>query len=295
MEIRNLLAFIQVASTQNFTQSAHILKYSQSNISMQIQQLEKEIGVKLFDRIGHRVTLTQYGQELLPYAQEIVSTSLKMQNILHSENNLGGVLKVGMVESLFNIIFKNTIEKYHARFPNVKVELNVDGAASIQELVKKNQIDIACLIDSTMAKSNLNLIYSFPFKIVVVSNPHSHTALSKNINDISNEEFILMEESASYSVSFQNWAASKNIEPKIFLKLQNADMAKNLVETGNYLSVLPLYTVSRSVANGSLKIIDIPEFNLIQYIQIATYKPKVITPQIRGFAEEIKNSLELVL
>ena len=66
MEIRNLYTFLQVASTQNFTQASRILGYSQSNVSTQIQQLEEDVGAKLFDRIGRGVVLTQYGQQLVP-------------------------------------------------------------------------------------------------------------------------------------------------------------------------------------------------------------------------------------
>lgn len=202
-----------------------------------------------------------------------------------------------MVDSLFDIVFKNAIEKYHARFPNVNIELTVDGVANLQQLLKKNQIDIACFIDDTVIKSNLNCLYSLPCKIVIVSNPYNKIAIKEkvDIKDMANEEFILMEESASYSIRFQNWIASKKIEPKVFLKLQNADMAKRLVQTGSYLSVLPLYTVSPSAAEGSIKIIDIPEFHLIQQIQIVVYKPKVITPQIEGFAHEVSHILEFLL
>ncbi len=82
MEIRNLQTFVMAASLLNFTQTAKELGYSQSNISMQIQQLEEEVGAKLFDRIGRSVSLTQQGQDLLPYAQQIVSLSEQMSNAL---------------------------------------------------------------------------------------------------------------------------------------------------------------------------------------------------------------------
>ena len=143
MEIRNLSAFLQVATTKNFTQSALILGYSQSNISMQIQQLETELGVPLFDRIGRHITLTHYGQELLPYAHQIVSTALKMQNLKRTDESLCGTLKVGMTYSIFEILFKNTIEKYHSRFPNVNLELRLHDATLLLEALIKRQLDIA--------------------------------------------------------------------------------------------------------------------------------------------------------
>ena len=63
MEIRNILTFLKVAGTQNFSKAAEQLGYSQSAVTIQIQQLEKELGTQLFERIGKRVYLTEKGQD----------------------------------------------------------------------------------------------------------------------------------------------------------------------------------------------------------------------------------------
>ncbi|MGM9534059.1 MAG: LysR family transcriptional regulator [Intestinibacter sp.] len=297
MEIRNLVAFLQVAATQNFTQSAQILGYSQSNISMQIQNLESEIGVPLFDRVGHRISLTQYGEELLPYAQHIVSTAIKIQNFKRTEESLGGTLKVGIVESLFETTFKETIEKYHMRFPKVNIDLTVDGTSELQEALKKGKIDVACLIDEPLIKSEWNCLYSHPAKILIVSNSNEPLAMKEEVSiyDISDKDFILMEDTAPYILRFQHCAASYDIEVNPFLKLQSTSMARELVKTGPYLAVLPIYTVSEYIDKGELSIVNIPEFNVVQQVQVVIYKNKVLTPQISGFVEEMKDVLESIL
>lgn len=137
MEIRHLYTFLQVASMENFTQAGHVLGYSQSNVSAQIQQLEDEIGVQLFDRVGRGVTLTQYGKELIPYAHRIVSISAEMGNFLKSELKMSGTLRVGMVESLFDVCFEPFMLRYCERFPEMKIDLTVDATATLQELMQK--------------------------------------------------------------------------------------------------------------------------------------------------------------
>ncbi len=117
MEIHQLNIFIHVATIKNFTQAGRILGYSQSNISAQIQQLEKKVGAPLFNRIGRTVSLTQYGEELLPYAQQIVSTAIRMENFLKSDKAMGGTIRIGIVESLFELVMekkllKNTINVF---------------------------------------------------------------------------------------------------------------------------------------------------------------------------------------
>ena len=152
MEIRNLNTFLQVVSIKNFTQAAKILGYSQSNVSAQIQQLEREVGAPLFNRIGRQVTLTQHGEELIPYAQKIVATALLMENFLKSKESLGGTLRIGMVESLYEILFESSLLRYHQHFPNVKVELVVDDTATLKNRMQTGVLDFACLIAEPLPK-----------------------------------------------------------------------------------------------------------------------------------------------
>ena len=88
MELRNLKTFLRVAALKNFTAAGVELGYSQANISAQIKQLEREVGAPLFDRIGRTVSLTQYGEALLPYARSIVSTAVEMESLLRRDEDL---------------------------------------------------------------------------------------------------------------------------------------------------------------------------------------------------------------
>ena len=73
MELRLLTTFLKVAQLQSFSKAAESLGYSQSAVTVQVQQLENELGVRLFDRIGKTVSITHYGQEFIPYARDVVS------------------------------------------------------------------------------------------------------------------------------------------------------------------------------------------------------------------------------
>lgn len=72
MELRNIKSFIKVAEFENFSKAAEVLGYAQSTITLQIQQLEQELGVNLFDRIGKRVLLSEKGRAFLSYANDMV-------------------------------------------------------------------------------------------------------------------------------------------------------------------------------------------------------------------------------
>ena len=80
MEFRNINTFLKVAGTQNFSRAAQQLGYSQSAVTIQIRQLEEELQVQLFERIGKRVYLTEKGQEFVAYANEIMRVTERAKN-----------------------------------------------------------------------------------------------------------------------------------------------------------------------------------------------------------------------
>src|SRR6185436_13619593 len=80
MELRHLTYFLMVAERLNFSRAAEALHVAQPAISQQIRALEDELGVRLFDRLGKRVTLTHAGQALLPHARRILAAVEAAQN-----------------------------------------------------------------------------------------------------------------------------------------------------------------------------------------------------------------------
>lgn len=294
MEIRNLNTFLKVAALQNFTQASRELGYSQSNVSAQIQQLEREVGAQLFNRIGKNISLTQYGEELLPYAQQIVSTSLRMENFLKSDEELGGTVRIGVVESLFELLMEDTLIRFHQRFPRVKVELDVDATATLKDCLQNGILDAACLIDDPLSKTEWRCWHAVNIPVVVIANP-SHPFSERHeikLEELAVQEFVLMEESAPYSVNFQRIMAEHQIELKPFLKLQSTHMAKRLVEREQFLSLLPLYAVQSAVEQGHIKVLQIPELTQMQAVQVVLHNNKVVTPQVEGFMEELRTVIQ---
>lgn len=297
MEIRNLSTFLQVALLQNFTKAGRILGYSQSSISAQIQQLEEDVGVQLFDRIGRGVVLTQYGQELLPYAEKIVSYASYMESFMRQENEIEGTLRVGMVESLAGICLEPILMQYNHRFPNVKINLVVDATAVLEELLKKNQIDVACVIDDPTPKAKWQCCYEKQVKIVIVAS-RSHYLASKpsiRLEELCREKFILMEDEAPYSRCFYNLIDTNGIEIKPFLTLQSPRMAMRFILCDNCVSLLPYYTAKEEFDSGEIVFLDVPECEQYQTVQIILHRNKLITSHINGFLNEAKSVFDRML
>ena len=289
MELRNLNTFLRVAALQNFTRASQELGYSQSNVSAQIKQLEQELGHPLFDRIGRNVFLTSYGEALLPYARQAVSTILQMENFMKDEEALEGTLQVGVTDSLSELRLDDALLRFHRRFPKVKLEITLDATAALLDYLQHGRLDAACLIGDPLSQAEWTVWDAWEIPVVVVSNP-SHPLAGRqaiSLPELAEQELILMEASAPYSRQFENALASQQIGCHPFLRIQSADTARRLVERGAFLSVLPLYTVQASIREGKLCRINVPEYSWSQHVQMLLHRSKVVTPQMRGFLEEL--------
>ncbi len=294
MEIRNLQTFVMAASLLNFTQTAKELGYSQSNISMQIQQLEEEVGAKLFDRIGRSVSLTQQGQDLLPYAQQIVSLSEQMSNALKENEELGGSVRIGLCQSVFDVFFETGFSIFHERFPNVRVDAVVDNTANLLAMLQKNVMDAACLIDRKLPQSVWKIRAEFPVRIGIVVSPSHRLAKLKEISaeDLMEESFVLMEESAPYNLMLYPMFHDISIEDRIKLRLENCGMAARLISGCNSVTLLPEYAIREMAAAGMVCFIPLKDYEQLMHIQILTHRNKVLTPQLTGFMDTFAGILD---
>ncbi len=293
MEIRNLKTFLKVSSLKNFTAAAKELGYSQANVSAQIKQLEQELGAPLFNRIGRRVTVTQYAEELIPYAMDIVSKAMEMESLMKTGESLGGTVRIGMVESLFHTVGEAAILAFHKACPNVFLDIVVDGTAVLKERLQQDTLDMACLIDDPLPLQQWQIPCTREAAIVAVARP-SHPAAARDsmsLTDLACLELITMEPSAPYTVRFMATMAQARIDVKPFLVMQSADTASHMAQTEDFAAILPYYTVAGSVSDGRLKILDVDGFSLCQDVQVILHRDKVFVPQLKAFADIFADKL----
>ena len=258
MELRNLKTFLRVAALKNFTAAGVELGYSQANISAQIKQLEREVGAPLFDRIGRTVSLTQ----------------------------LAGVIRVGMVESLFDALAPDLLPAYHRAYPRVQIELSVDATATLKEALSRGTLDLACLIDDPLPPGQWQVLAAAETRAVAAVNS-SHPLAGRGrvrVEELAGQELIFMEHAAPYGLQFTHALSRQGLEPAPFLTLQSPAMAGRLLEAGPYLSILPFFTVAQGVEAGRLAVLRVPGLEMKQTIQVVLHRDKAPVPQLTGFA-----------
>lgn len=293
MEIRNLLTFIEVANLENFTQAGNVLGYTQSNISTQIRQLEDELGVTLFERMARGVRITQYGQELLPIAREIVALSTKMGRFAQKESEIEGELRVGVVESIYHACFESLIINYARRFPKIKLVLTVDGTMQLEELVSKNQLDVACNINDPLPESKWNIYHSQKTRILIVARSEHPLAKKTTISAeaLTKQKCVMMEDTSPYVQHFYHQLSMEGVILEPFLSIQSAYMASQLLLKEDYVSFLPEYTVRKLIDNKKLVVLKIAGYEQWQSIQLISHLNKVQTLPLVGYLQEAEKAL----
>ena len=122
MEFREIATFLQAAKLQSFSKAASQLGYSQAAVTIQIKQLERELGVHLFDRIGKQTTLTHQGQVFYGYASAIMRDLAQAKDAMADPVQLTGQLCLGTIESICSSIFPELLTEYYHRFPRPAFE-----------------------------------------------------------------------------------------------------------------------------------------------------------------------------
>ena len=297
MEIRNLKTFLRVASTGNFTHAAKDLGYSQSNVSAQIAQLEQEIGAPLFNRIGRQISLTQFGEELLPYAQDICSVASKIDNLSRSEASLRGTVRAGLTDSISELHPEDAFLAFHHRFPQVQLEIVLDTTEKLLERLRKGDLDTACLITDPLSPADWVIWKEYQTPIVAVLNPSLPLAEKNSIRvaELTRLKLVLMETNAPYSSQFELELARRHLDCKPVFRLQSTQAAIRIVAQEEFAAVLPYYAVKTAADSSQVSCLTISDWQHQQMIQSVLHRNKEPTPQITGFLDEINRSLSRIL
>jgi DNA-binding transcriptional LysR family regulator len=146
MEIRQLEQFVAIAEERSFTRAARRLSYVQSALSVSIQSLERELGVRLFDRTTHRVELTDAGEALLPSARQTLASVEQTRDVAAAlEGVLRGTLRIGLMQSFAFLDVPDLLGEFHRRHPAVEIQVqpSAGGSVALMAELKRGGIDIA--------------------------------------------------------------------------------------------------------------------------------------------------------
>ena len=171
MEIRQLKTFITVADMLSFTKASNRLNMAQSSVSAQIKALEEELSLKLFDRIGRRVLLTEAGRKLYAYARRMEDMTSEIKSEFSTAQYVQGALTVRVPETVASVYMPALVERFHEDHPKVKLELINCSDEQLREELNSGRIDLAFLLTDSINFKEVNVNLLRTEKLVLVCSP----------------------------------------------------------------------------------------------------------------------------
>ncbi len=287
MDLRNLSTFIQVAELSSFTRAADKLGYSQPTVSFQIKQLEAELGIQLFDRIGHTVTLTDGGRKTLAYAQKICRTAQEMSSVKNIVTEPSGIIRLAMADSLCAPLILQKFAQFRELYPHISVKITTAGTNEMFRLLEHNEADIVCTLDNHIYNATYVISNEETVGVHFVCSSENPLSSEKNltINHLLKENFLLTEKGMSYRRLLDEKLASRSIEITPVLEMGSADIICKLVEDNAGISFLPDYVTEPSVKAGKLVRLSVEDFKIELWKQILYHRDKWLSIQMQAIID----------
>ena len=293
MDIRNLTTFIQVAESGSFTRAAETLGYSQPTISVQIKQLENELGIQLFDRIGHTVRLTDPGRNVLLHAQRICHMCQEMTLSTAQPSTPNGLIRLATADSMCAPLLKHGFASFKEQYPNISLKVTTAGTSELFRMLDHNEVDLVCTLDSHIY--NTNYVIAAEERVGLHFVVSSSDPLAQNgcpdFHQLLNHPFLLTEKGMSYRRLMDDMLAQYSIEVQPTLEIGRADIICSLVEKGAGISFLPDYVTDDAVARGTITRLHVPNFEPELWKQLLYHRNKWISPQMQAAITQLTTIL----
>jgi LysR family hydrogen peroxide-inducible transcriptional activator len=240
MELHQLRYAVAVADTGNFTRAAERSHVTQPTLSQQILNLEKEVGHKLFHRLGRKAVLTEAGAVFLERARRIVFEVENATKELSDHPALDRRITVGAIQTIAPYLLLPLIERCRRELPNLQIDLVEDFRADLVRAVVEGDLDLAIVtLPVKDPRVSIEPLMTEPL-LLVVGQHHRFSSLKEiSIDDLADETFVTMGESSTLSAQIRSFFGGHNFEPKVGYRCAQVGTLKALVAMGLAISILP--------------------------------------------------------
>ena len=285
MELRMLRTFVRIAEERSFTRAAGTLNYAQSTVTAQIKQLEEELGVRLFDRVGRQVYVTDAGQKLLSLAYDMLRMEERVRKIGQTQQALSGTLRIGMIQSLQNHILLPHIMEFRKRYPEVKVIVEEANGQKLSAMLYRNEVDLAYFFQTRLADENLVVVEEQEENMYFAA-PHDHPLTRKAgaaLEEILSLPYLTIEQDQCNSLLLRQCLADRGLKYHSTFQVGNPDVILRMIRAGEGISWLPHYVVADAWEAGEISVFDyqFPEVHI--YRQVAHHRDKWISDCMRAW------------
>lgn len=241
MEIRQLRYFLDIAETEHLTQSAHKLFMTQSTLSHGLRQLEQELSVSLFERLGRGLKLSQAGAEFRVFATRALKEIEAGRMALAELNGLqSGRLTVGAFPTFLNTVLPATVAAFSASFPKVMIEVRDLRAGPIAEQLLRGELDLGIAFQPTEhAEIETETLFDERMVLAVRATHPLAARRTLSMKQLAGVPLALLPRSFATRQLIENHLRQVGVSPLVRVEMESVDALLGVCRCGDLASIVP--------------------------------------------------------
>lgn len=294
--LRQFRVFEAVARHLSFTQAARELHLSQPAVSMQVKQLEEQVGLPLYENVGKQIYLTEAGTEIFHYSRAISQLLEEAEEVIDElKGTHRGRLTIS-VASTANYFVPTLLGIFHERFPGVTVSLDVTNRETLLEQLSDNLVDLV-VMGQPPRDMDLEAGIFLDNPLVVIAPPNHALAGQKGIplKRLEEEVFLTRERGSGTRGAIERFFNQHGVRLTTGMEIASNEAIKQSVEAGLGLGLLSRHTLDMELALGKLVILDVEDFPITRHWYVMHRKGKRLSAVAQAFKQFLLEEAKTIL
>ncbi len=283
--LRQLRVFAAVARHLSFVRAAKELNLTPPAVSMQIKELEAEVGLPLFDRSSHQVTLTFVGEYVLSHVRRVLAALRDAEDMVAQFRGLKtGELDVGMV-STAEYFVPRMLAQFHTEHRGIEVRLQVcDSREGLADLMDQGTIELAIMGRPPKGWPSRAEPFAFHPHVLVTSIDHPfRRAEEVQARALADQAFIVREPGSGTRAALEDYLEAHHVTPRIVMQMPSNEAIKQAVMAGMGIALLSQHTLGLELANGLIAMPNVEGLPLMRRWHVVHKQGKTLSPAAEAF------------
>jgi DNA-binding transcriptional LysR family regulator len=279
-----LQVFEAVARLQSFSRAAAELHLTQPAVSMQVQQLENEVGLPLYEQMGRRLDITPAGREIVECARALAQRLREAQELLAAMTGAGGgEISISAV-STAKYHVPMLLAEFRRKHPDVRVRLSVSNREQVVRDLTENSVDLAIMGTPPRGLDTIAVPFA-PHPIAIIAAPGHALARSKRLplSRLAGETFLIRERGSGTRSAMERVFRERRFHPRETIEMSSNETIKQAVMAGMGVSFLSLHTVGLEVAAKRLAVLEVAGTPVMRHWYVIHRERKRLSPVVEAF------------
>ncbi|MBK6862844.1 MAG: LysR family transcriptional regulator [Ideonella sp.] len=282
---RQLQVFAEVAKLGSMSRAAASLHLTPPAVSMQIKEVESQVGLPLFDRQGRSVSLSTAGEYFLVHARRLLANLKEADDAMARFKRLEhGLLTIGIV-STAKYFVPHLLARFHEEHAGIEVKLRVVGnRGQLVALMQAAEVDLAVMGRPPKELATRAEAFAAHPMVFVASPQHPLVGVGHAPpSALQGQPFIVREIGSGTRAAMEVFFAEHRVEPRITMEMSSNETIKQAVIAGMGLSFLSLHTIGLELRSGLLRVLDIEGTPLMRTWNVVHLQSRVLSPAAEAF------------